>query len=104
MADETEKKAGLLETHPEITERHARILALGELARVARKQGRPLDDAVRAEAVEVLGWADGVIAEAVGDVAAFLQRVERDRAAFAIGLRLNPKGSALRESVRRERS
>ena len=100
MADETDKKAAkvdICQAHPELRERHDRINALFIEARDAKRSGTPLPAAVRAECESLLGWAEGVVAEAGGTVAGFADRVTRDRSAFALALRLSGDDLVVRQ-------
>ncbi|MBM4397537.1 MAG: hypothetical protein FJ087_17855 [Deltaproteobacteria bacterium] len=94
MAEETAKEAPapkkpIAEAHPEMAARHARIGALIAAAHAAARRGEPLAGAERAEADGLAAWAGQVVAETVGDVAAFRARMDRDRPAFAAALRLS---------------
>jgi len=88
MADEIVQKVDLSTAHPEIAERHGRMqVMLAEALAVTRAggDGTPL----RAEAGDLIRWAEAVAAEAVGDLAAFRARMDKDRPAFALALRLS---------------
>ena len=88
MADETKAaRPSLAETHPEMAERHARIRALVVEAHEARR-ARALPAALAAEAEGLIAWAEALAVEAVGDLDAFRRRMDKDRTAFALALRL----------------
>ncbi len=96
MAGETDvaRPAELAKAHPEVAERYERLSALFFEAREAR---RPLADAARAEAQELLRWADALAAEYLGEPGARQTLVDRDDAAFALALRLKDDALVVRQ-------
>lgn len=87
MADET-TKVDLATAHPELEENHRRMRSLVLEIRDRKRRGEALPAELRSEVDALALWAETLAAEAVGDLAAFQARVDRDRAAFALALRL----------------
>ncbi len=101
MAEDTSEKAaeraGLVQAHPDVVERYARLNALFFEGREARRSGSTLPEAAQAEARDLLRWADAIAAEFLGDPEASRCQVQRDEAAFALALRLTGDGLMVRQ-------
>lgn len=101
MAEEVAEKAaerpGLVQAHPDVAERYARLNALFFEGREARRSGGTLSEAARAEAGDLLRWVDAIATEFLGDSEASRSQVRRDEAAFAIALRLKDDALIVRQ-------
>lgn len=101
MADDVGEKGkerpGLLEAHPDLAERYARLNALFFEAREARRAGGALGEAARAEARDLLRWAEEIATEFLGEPDARQTQLQRDEAAFALALRFRDDGLLVRQ-------
>lgn len=96
-AEKAAERPGLFHAHPDVAERYARLNALFFEGREARRSGGTLAEAARAEARDLLRWADEIATEFLGDPEASRSLVQRDEAAFALALRLKDDGLIVRQ-------
>ncbi len=89
MADETTTKVDLATAHPDLEARHRRLRSLVLEVRDVKRRSGTVPGELRTEAEALIQWAETLAAEAVGDLAAFQARLDRDRPAFAVALRLS---------------
>jgi hypothetical protein len=90
MADETTTtKVDLATAHPEIDERYGRMRSLVLELRERTRRGGAVPGETQSEAEALVLWAETVASEVVGDLAAFRARLDRDRPAFAVALRVS---------------
>ncbi len=101
MAEDTSEKAaerpGLVQAHPDVAGRYARLNALFFEGREARRAGGTLAEEARTEARDLLRWVDEVVTEFLGDSEASRSQVRRDEAAFALALRLQDDALIVRQ-------
>ncbi len=101
MADDVGEKGkerpGLLEAHPDLFERYARLNALFFEAREARRAGGALPEAARTEVRGLLRWVDEVATEFFGEPEARRTQLQRDEAAFALALRFRDDALLVRQ-------
>jgi len=90
-------KRTLMQVHPELGDRSARLNDLLLEAHRARRSGSPLDGAARAEASELLNWVEGLVKEAGFESDRFVAEVQRDEAAFAHAIRFRDDLMVLRQ-------
>ena len=99
MADETTTKVDLATAHPEIEEHHRRMRSLVLELRDRKRRGEGLSPDLRSDVEALVLWAETVATEAVGDLEAFKLRRDRDRAAFAVALRISGDDLLARQLV-----